>query len=228
MQTSGMFSKIKQIVVPKGKHPRTVKFGLFRDLVFEIDLAISMQVWLGLWERETYPYIRKAAERCAWAVDIGAGKGEHCIYLLRHSSASRIYAFEPQQSEIVQFRRNLELNAITSSGILEIINKYVCLGQSKEFLILDTLDVNKSNRGFIKIDVDGAEMDVLQSATNLLSEGKIDIVVETHSSALEIECTRYLSKIGYQCKVIKNAWWRIFLPEQRPIPHNRWLWATKD
>ena len=34
-----------------------------------------------------------------------------------------------------------------------------------------------------------------------------------------------LESAGYAVTVIKNAWWRVFVPEQRPIPHNRWLVA---
>jgi len=30
------------------------------------------------------------------------------------------------------------------------------------------------------------------------------------------------------CQIIKDAWWRVIVPEMRPIEHNRWLWATKN
>jgi hypothetical protein len=37
----------------------------------------------------------------------------------------------------------------------------------------------------------------------------------------------FLERLGYTCRVIKNAWWRLLIPEQRPIEHNRWFIAEK-
>jgi hypothetical protein len=37
-----------------------------------------------------------------------------------------------------------------------------------------------------------------------------------------------LTAQGFQLEVVPNAWWRVILPEMRPIEHNRWLAAWKD
>jgi methyltransferase FkbM-like protein len=93
---------------------------------------------------------------------------------------------------------------------------------------LDSLAAALLGRGFIKIDVDGAELDVLRSGPECLSRTGLDLLVETHSSQLEVECTDLLKRHGFECLVVRNAWWRTILPEQRPIDHNRWLWATRS
>jgi hypothetical protein len=80
----------------------------------------------------------------------------------------------------------------------------------------------------LKVDVDGAEMLVLEGARKVLSQGDVDVLVETHSAALERQCIEFLSHCRYRCAVIPNAWWRRLIPEQRPIEHNRWLWATRS
>jgi hypothetical protein len=80
----------------------------------------------------------------------------------------------------------------------------------------------------LKIDVDGAETDVLDSAINLLTVGSPDVLVEVHSEQLEKECIARLRSFDYAVEIIDNAWWRIFVPEHRPIPHNRWIGGTKQ
>jgi len=203
-----------------------VPIGLYRGLKLEIDLSTQSQLYLGLWERETYSHILYAARRCRWAIDIGAGKEALCLFLLKHSKANKIFAFEPQQKEVDRIRLNLELNGEENSSRISIIDKFVGLGDELT-VALDSLDVDVNLPGFIKIDVDGAEIDVINSGLELLGKGKVDIILETHSKALEIESLRLLKKLGYNCTIVKNAWWRILLPEKRPIEHNRWLWATK-
>ncbi|MFA6599587.1 MAG: hypothetical protein WCU74_01045 [Candidatus Omnitrophota bacterium] len=77
----------------------------------------------------------------------------------------------------------------------------------------------------VKMDIDGAEMDALRGATKILGFHAVRWLIETHSLQLE-QCPEVFAETGFQAKVIKNAWWRCLIPEQRPIPHNRWLVAV--
>ena len=79
----------------------------------------------------------------------------------------------------------------------------------------------------IKIDVEGAELDVLKSGNSILNNENVNLLIETHSKDLENDCVNFLENLNFNIKIIKNAWWRIFIPEYRPVDHNRWLWATK-
>jgi Methyltransferase FkbM domain len=97
------------------------------------------------------------------------------------------------------------------------------LGTGDNQVRLDSLSVPETN-GFVKIDVDGAELDVLSSGETLLRFLRPYLLIETHSQDLETHCIGFLASLGYNVSIIRNAWWRIFLPEQR-IAHNRWLWA---
>jgi hypothetical protein len=85
--------------------------------------------------------------------------------------------------------------------------------------------VDRDSPGFIKIDVDGGEMDVLQSGQDLLAARRSSVLVETHSPELEEDCNAFLKTAGYLTAIIRNASWRTLVPETRPTPHNRWLWA---
>jgi|CXWL01.1.fsa_nt_gi hypothetical protein len=224
---TGWVSSLKMALVPKGIKPRAVAFGLYRNLTFQIDLRSQTQLYLGLWERETYSFISLAAGRCNWAIDVGAGRGELSVYLLRCPSIATVHAAEPQPSELDFVREHVKLNNIASTKTLITTGKFIGCGSADIFERLDSLHVDSGVRGFIKIDVDGAEMDVLQSGERLFSQGKIDLLLETHSTELEKKSLEFLERHGFRCEIIRNAWWRAVLPEQRPIPHNRWLWATK-
>lgn len=220
-------SAVKRALVRGGQRPVRVPLGLFKDITLDLDLAHAMQKYLGLWETETYPFIRAAASRCRWAVDVGAGSGELTLYLLLKSPAEAVHAFEPDGAELARFRANLALNGLEGDPRLTIHRTAVSTNPNPGFVALDSIGLDAAQRGFLKIDVDGQEMHVLQSGAELLSKGSVDVLVETHSPSLESECLRFLAQRGYACSVIGNAWWRLAVPEVRPLPHNRWLSATK-
>jgi hypothetical protein len=78
------------------------------------------------------------------------------------------------------------------------------------------------------MDVDGAEEKVLNGANTINTLTDVRWLIETHSSQLELLCERILTAAGFQIRIISNARWRVLVPEQRPIEHNRWLVAWKS
>lgn len=217
---------VKRRLVKSGPYPYTIHFGLFKGLKLNLDLQHQTQVYLGLWEQETYSHLRKAASTCEWMVDVGAGRGELCLYFLKNSRAERIVALEPQDAEIEIIKSNLSLNGEQDNHAVTISDQFVGTAEDPKYTSLDALGVEQDKRSFIKIDVDGYELDVLKSGERLLSETNVDLLVETHSKDLEEECLKWLESRGYNCEIVENAWWRFAVPEQRPVPHNRWMWAT--
>jgi hypothetical protein len=92
---------------------------------------------------------------------------------------------------------------------------------------LDSLASSVQLPCFIKMDVDGAEAEILEGAATLNGLGGVRWLIETHSKTLESQCIEQLKAAGFETRIIRNAWWRVFIPEQRPIEHNRWLAAWK-
>src|SRR6266542_1650383 len=136
----------------------------------------------------TYRWMRAAARRCEWMIDVGAGHGELCLFFLKHSRARPVVAIEPQASERELMRRNLALNGCESSEALVWVSKLIGLDDGPEFVPLAKLPVDNTRHGFIKIDVDGADMDVLRSGETMLATTAVDLLVEPHSLPLEQEC----------------------------------------
>ncbi len=187
-----------------------------------------MQFFLGLWENETHRYLARFTRDISTAIDAGAGIGEHTLFFLKKTNASQVVAFEPSVNLCSEIKRAALLNGYDVDGPssrLKIYNS--CLGSSHiqtSLTLDDFLDVIKPPC-FIKIDVDGAELDILLGAKKLTKMAGLRFLVETHSTQLEIECMKYFKAIHYTTVLIKNAFWRLLIPEERGKLLNRWFFA---
>lgn len=208
--------------MPSGSRPRTIPFGPFKGLILNVDLRSQSQFYFGLWELETRPYIRAALKGSNWIIDVGAGFGELCI-LFRRNFCHTI-AIEPDATSLSLLRSNLALNGLSDSDV-EIVPKYVGTVSEQDHVRLDDIQVDRLGAGFIKIDIEGLEADALDGAESLLSEANVKLLVEVHSRKSESRCIEFLEQHQYSSKIINNACWRRLIPEQRPLPHNRWVWA---
>jgi tRNA G37 N-methylase Trm5 len=225
--TRRLVAHLKSRLLPIGAMPRYVPLGLYRGLRLELDLQTQSQTYLGLAERETHRRLAGALESCQWVIDVGAAAGELTILFLLHSRADLVVAIEPRPSETALLSRNLVLNGCAQDRRCLILNKCAAEVDGPETIALDSVAVDRAKRGFVKIDVDGAELSVLDGASRLLQEASVELLIEVHSEILERQVIDRLATLGYRSTVIPNGWWRAVVPEQRPIAHNRWLWAVK-
>jgi len=192
-----------------------------------INLASQTQLYLGLFERETYPWLWRLSQGIASAIDIGAAHGEYTLFFLKNTLASKIYAFEPSPIIMSHLRGNLGLNPKLGLERLVLSSKLVGRTQSKDIVCLDELTASIKLPCFIKMDVDGSEAEILLGAKLMNALPRVRWLIETHSIELESQCVSLLERAGFRTKIVENAWWRIMLPELRPIAHNRWLVAWK-
>jgi hypothetical protein len=218
MQASRLFRRFKTVFLSDQESVGTIRFGVFRGIRTMAVPVDSVQIRLGLYERETYKYIRRAAKVARWVIDIGAGNGELSLFFSLRTQARTIIAVEPWTTDAL--RKNVELNK--SRGI-DVFDKY--LGTKTDQVRLDSLAVPRQTTGFIKLDADFAEFDILKSGEGLLRESRPLLLIETHSAALERDCSEFLAGLGYELTIIPNALWRVLVPEQRPTDYNCWLWA---
>jgi precorrin-6B methylase 2 len=217
---------IKKFIRP-GRRPRTVRWGLYRGITLQLDLHCEFQNYFGLYECETFSAIRSLAEGCRGFLDLGAAKGELSIYFLRRREIERIVAVEPSDDEIMLFQSNLVLNAMQGDSRLHIHHGFAGEGESGRWKTLDELGASLPSPMFMKIDIDGPEAEVLQTGLTLLRDKDCRLLIETHSLEAESGCLKCLKDMGYTTEIINPASWRRFLPEHRPIKHNRWLTARR-
>jgi hypothetical protein len=221
-------TNLKNIFVSYGRLPRQIKSGCFRHIWMELDLTYQTQLYLGLYEREIQQYIEKLSSNVATAVDIGAGEGELTLFFLLKTLAQQVFAFEPGEDVRIQLVRNLEHNQLHRPACFTLSAQLVGASDLNNICTLDSLLPLATQPCLIKIDVDGAELEILRGATEILTLPQMRWIIETHSEQIEKRCLEIFANAGYTTMIVSNAWWRTFLPEQRPIAHNRWLVATKN
>jgi precorrin-6B methylase 2 len=199
---------------------REVRRGPGKGVRLLLNRQADLQREFGLWEHELAGLYRRHIASQSVVYDIGAADGMTALMFAALAPSGHVYAFEPDHQAARAFERNLDANP-------ELVDR-VTLVRSRvgaDATRLDEFAERQRAPDFVKIDVDGGELNVLETMSHLLAERQLAIVVETHSVELEEECARFLRRHGQCVRVVKNAWWRKLYPELRPIEHNRWLFS---
>jgi FkbM family methyltransferase len=148
--------------------------------------------------------------------DIGANVGVYTLLFGRYSK--HVYAFEPVPRNIRYLHRMLEINHLSSKTTIIPCAVTESLKMAKIDLGVNYAESRLDNKGtqpvmcisldqaanflglkptVMKIDVEGAEMDVLKGARGLLEGVKPKILLSVHSNRLRRECFEYLGELGY-------------------------------
>jgi ubiquinone/menaquinone biosynthesis C-methylase UbiE len=213
---------------PPGMRPRKLHAGLLRGFRLPVDTAGMSMHLVGLWETEIAGVVRRAAHRASVACDVGANSGWYSLYFASRPNIERVYAFEPDPAWISVLEENVRLNDPRYLERVTIVEKLVGDRDDGQWCRLDTVLRDVGGPIVFKIDVDGGELDVLKGAREILITKPCELVIETHSPALERGCAAFLRSLGYRVRIIKNGWYRALVPETRPIELNRWMSATRE
>ncbi len=159
--------------------------------------------------------------------DVGANIGNHTIFFSRICRAKTVYSFEPQKVAGVIFKKNMLLNQIQNviffdKGLSHEIlrgdfNQYHSsnIGMTSfttgeegrfEFITLDSLKLPTLD--FIKIDVEGNELNVLKGGYQTLNTYSPDLLVEIWPQNTK-PVHKFLTSSGYH--LIKQYPGRNFL-----------------
>jgi FkbM family methyltransferase len=219
-------STLKSLVVSPGRRPRRIKGGALRGITMNLDLQHQTQIFLGLYEVELKSWLEKLAGPANTAIDVGAGEGTYSLYFLLKSSAERILAFEPAEPSRRQLLTNLSLNGFQGTPRIELSSMFVSSHDDIQECALDSVIDEARGPFVVKIDVEGAEADVLRGACRLLKRDSAWIV-EVHSRKAEMDCIRLFNEFQMKTVAVHSAWWRLVIPEHRPLPVNHWLIALR-
>jgi len=222
-----ILSTIKLWVVPQGEKVITVKAGILKGVLMRLDLVSHTQVVLGLYERELFGWFRRFTKGAQTALDIGSGMGMYTLYFLKNTPIKKVVAFEPHPEKRAELKDHLKLNGFDKSERVQIVTKYVNSYLDKNEITLDSISSQFKGPIIAKMDVDTLEVKILEGAKEFLKRPDVRWIIETHSKELERDCLSIFKAAGYRTKIVRNAWWRIFVPELRPIDHNRWMVAYR-
>jgi len=216
--------RLKPLLFQDETRPRVIRAGLGRGLVMDLNRRNDLQKELGLWEAEAQRVYRVHVRRGSPVFDVGAGDGDSTLMLARLAAPGLAVAFEPDPLLADRLVRNLGLNAQLRN--VRIIRAFVgAADRGDREVTLDAVVAAHPDwaPGFVKIDVEGAEMDVLTGMRRILHSAAPVVFVEVHGCDQDLGCRDFLTASGYNVHVVPPAWWRALYPEYRPMAVNRWL-----
>jgi hypothetical protein len=209
---------LKTILFPSAG-PRRLPVGLARGIRMHIDFTTQTHHYFGLYEVELNRHLRRILRRGVRSFDVGVQHGYDSLLIAKLTRA-RVAAFECDDACFEEMEQNFALNP-QLRALIQPVRGIVGNGQGE--IRLDQWAYNDGwVPDFIKLDIDGGELDALRSAERLLRTRMPSLLVEVHTRELEQECGHLLIEHGYRPTIV-NA--RRLLPDHRPIEHNRWLIA---
>jgi FkbM family methyltransferase len=180
-----------------------------------------LRVLLGTYEPEQTAQFRRRLRPGHTLFDVGAHVGYYSMLgASLVGSAGRVHAFEPQPRNAGYLRGHLALNRFSNVTVTETAisdrpgtasfapgtgsGTGRLSGSGGEEVKTTTLDHYTRETGaepdVMKIDVEGAEVAVLEGARHLLEARRPVIFLSTHGDAVRQRCLEILARAGYACE----------------------------
>lgn len=183
--------------------------------------------WLGTYEPQTRMWLSSLLGPGRVAFDVGANVGFFTLLASRLvGSSGSVVAFEPMPSNVEALRRHVKLNQVRNVTIFEAAasdhhgrarfspSGNPSMGRLSEGgeLEVETVSLDEllgSGRvpgpDLLKIDVEGAEIQVLLGSLRYLTEKRPAIVLSAHGWRLFEDCRALLEVLGYVLDVAKDG-----------------------
>jgi FkbM family methyltransferase len=173
--------------------------------------------WLGYWELPNQKRFASHLRTGDVVYAIGAHVG---LYTLLSSDRvgpdGHVYAFEPFPKNAEYLRRHIEINRLHNCAVIEAavskatavlhfdptnLNAAGHLSESGSLevktLSIDEFASRARRPNAIKINAEGAELDVLTGGRETITTQRPLIFLSTHSKSLDRECWQFLRSCGY-------------------------------
>jgi FkbM family methyltransferase len=181
--------------------------------------------WLGHYEREKQVAVRRLVRPGMTVFDIGANAGFYTLAFSRLvGDAGHVWALEPLPENIRNLRHHLALNALRNVTVVEAAaaarrgvarfetaasNAMGHLSDRGELsvptVMLDDMADRTGAMHLIKLDVEGAEGDVLAGGRRALERYRPVILLATHGVEQERRCIEILAGLGYHLHYLDDT-----------------------
>jgi hypothetical protein len=208
--------------------------GPFRGAKLQLNPHCSMRKIFGLYEWELNDWIRRAIPRTTHLFDVGANDGYFsfgCLAAYRKAGiAGKVLGFEPNEASIATLRKTAAERFPEGSVPVEFVNKFVGRTANENTVILDDyvqggpLGDWPATGGLLKIDVEGAELDVLLGATKLFHAGNM-FVIEIHSKELIESVGKLFAEHNLPVELVSQRKHPILGRESRHV--DNWWYVSK-
>ena len=183
---------------------------LFRS---NIDFRYDAAFYFGRHEPHLFPHYRRLLKPGMRCFDIGMYRGWDALNL-SYLTGGKTISFDGNPDCLEMTKQFIEPSGLD----ITLVNAYLT-SRADGSLSMDRASAKYGRPDFIKMDVEGAEADILRGATETLTD-RVLLIVETHGEVVESECVGILRQFGYNISVVERS--RIF-SESRSLSHNRWL-----
>jgi FkbM family methyltransferase len=221
--------------VPADRYPILACAGVLEGYRMRVDWQIHRSFAYGSWEPEVVDMIKEEVTAGMTVLDLGAQSGFYSLLLSNLTGPTgKVFAFEPLPANYRILEENLDLNRITNVTV----ERSAVTDHSGEISFNFPLDapwliagpvLESDNQGaftvpsvsiddfmaqrripvhFIKMDVEGAEVMVLQGAKRTLEEFHPILAIELHSDEQEspsLAIPLRLQKLGYQIRWLREG-----------------------
>lgn len=186
--------------------------------------------WLGSYERAKQAALARITLRGMKACDLGAQAGFYTLALSRLvGPEGHVWAFEPWAANVAYLRRHIALNRLANVEVIEaavtarpgtapfspgVNSSSGHVTQDSAALQVPTVSLDSliasgalAPPDLVKMDVEGAEADVLEGAKALVGARRTIWLIALHGHVQRARCTERLRAAGYRlCTLDGSAW----------------------
>ena len=205
----------------------TVKSGINKGMRWVVGSSIH-GCWLGTYESDKQALVAELTKAGMVVWDVGANAGFYTLAFARLvGSRGRVYAFEPFPENADNLLRHVRLNGLTNTTVVQAAlgghtglvgfktgprNEMGSISaQANDHLVPlmsadDFVRQNPEARpDLLKIDVEGAESDLLSGAGELLRHAGPDILLALHGDEPARSCVDQLKEAGYEVRYLDGT-----------------------
>lgn len=176
----------------------------------------------NFYELTTLEFLKNKYQTFGTVLEIGANIGNHMLYYCSHMEAKAVHCFEPNQFNYNILQKNVELNNLSNRVYLykKAAGETYGKGIEKNFSqantgmnrveripdesksgddVIEIVSIDSfqfSQVDFIKIDVEGFEMDVLKGARQTLQSSNAVLLIEVFKNN-KAGVDEFMQSVGY-------------------------------
>lgn len=165
-------------------------------------------------------------------IDVGANRGNYCIPMAKKlKGESKVYAFEPNPKSMSDLQHHIRLNNLSPEKLItlkfglgrhfyEVTIKEPAFNSGATTAVVDIPDSKTAAKfpiqiktldsffeehkvGFIKIDVEGMDADVLLGGLSTIDNSKPSIYIEVSKETIT-DIFRLLERLGYELYIVND------------------------
>lgn len=199
--TVGILKKL----LPNHPMPLRIWRGPFRGARMVMNPRHSLRKIFGIYEHELNPWLEQALGQVTRVVDVGANDGYFtfgCAAAFhRLGRGTEVIGIEGQRECIVELQASVKAQ-IHSEVVYQLVEAYAGREQKPGWVTLDSLrcssgDPDNRTKTLIKIDVEGAEVDVIEGGRSWIHPSN-RFVIEVHEKRLLAELRAIFEASGHR------------------------------